>query len=133
MRKPVILFFSFLSVACVSNGFHPNYIFNQLQVVNLTETTITNVNLQIGGSDRAVSCDKVAKNAVCSKFFGKPRYPQQVNELSWTHGDGTQKSRRFSPKIAAYYDFSLPLRLMVEVHEDGSMKAYFEQDGVLNR
>jgi len=133
MRKPGILLFSLLSVACVSNGYHPNYIFNQLQVVNFTGTTITNVNLQIGGSDRAVSCDKVAKNAVCNKFIGKRRYPQQVNELSWTHGDGTQKLRRFSPKIAAYYDFSLPLRLMVEVHEDGSMKAYFEQDGEFNR
>ncbi len=129
MRKSGILFFSFLSVACVSNGYHPNYIFNQLQVVNLTETTITIVNLQIGGSDSAVSCDKVAKNAACNKFFGKRRYPQQVNELSWTHGDGTQKSRLLSPKIAAYYDFSMPLRLVVEVHEDGSVKAVFEQDG----
>jgi len=133
MRKPGILFFSFLSLACVSNGYHPNYVFDRLQVVNLTETTITNVNLQIGGSDRAVNCDKVAKNTVCSKFFGKHRYPQQVDELSWTHGDGTQKSRRFSPKIAAYHEFSRPLRLVVEVHEDGSMKALFKQGGGSNR
>ena len=133
MRKSGILFFSILSVACVSNGYHPRYIFDQLQVVNFTETTITNVNLQIGGSDRAVSCDKVAKNAVCNKFIGKRRYPQQVNEVRWTHGDGTQKSHRFSPKIAAYYDTGLPLRLMVEVHDDGSTKAYFEQDGEFHR
>jgi len=132
MKKISILVISFLSVACASNGYNPNYVFNQLQVVNLTESTITNVDLRIGGSDRFVSCDEVAKNAICNKNFGKRRYPQQVNELSWTDGGGTPRSQQVSPKIAAYYDFALSMRLVIEIHEDGSVKPIFEQDGTLN-
>ena len=132
MKRLSILIVSLLSVACASNGYNPNYIFNQLQVVNLTESTITDVNLKIGGSDRMVSCDEVAKNAICNKNFGKRRYPQQVSDLSWTDGGGTPRSERLSPEIATYYDVGLALRLVVEIHEDGTIKPIFEQDGALN-
>jgi hypothetical protein len=132
MKKLSILLFSFLSVACASNGYNPSYVFNQLQVVNLTESTITDVNLQIGGSDRSVSCDEVAKNAICNKNFGKRRYPQQVDELSWTDASGTPRSQQVSQKFAAYYDVALAFRLVIEIHEDGSVKPIVEQDGSLN-
>ena len=132
MKKVSILIISFLSVACASNGYNPSYVFNQLQVVNLTESTITDVDLQIGGSDRSVSCDEVAKNAVCNKYFGKRRYPQQVNVMNWTDADGTPRSQQMSPKIAAYFSVGNAMRLVVEIHEDGSVKPIFEQDGALN-
>jgi hypothetical protein len=132
MKKSGIVLVSFLSVACASNGYNPSYVFNQLQVVNLTESTITDVNLEIGGSDRSVNCDEVAKNAICNKNFAKHRYPQQVNVISWTDGSGTQRSEQVSPKIASYVDPPLALRLVIEIHEDGSVKPIFEQDGTLN-
>ena len=132
MKKISIVLVSFLSVACASNGYNPSYIFNQLQVVNLTESTITDVSLEIGGSDRSAKCDEVAKNAICNKNFGKRRYPQQVNVISWTDGGGTPRSQQVSPKIAAYYDVPLPLRLVIEIHEDGSVKPIIEQDGSLS-
>lgn len=132
MKKLGILLVSFLSVACASNGYNPSYVFNQLQVVNLTESTITDVNLQIGGSDRSVSCDEVAKNAICNTKFAKHKYPQQVDVVSWVDGDGTKRSEQVSPAIAAYVDPPLALRLVIEIHEDGSVKPIFEQDGTYN-
>jgi hypothetical protein len=132
MKKLGILLISFLSVACASNGYNPSYVFNQLQVVNLTDSTITDLNLQIGGSDRSLNCDEVAKNAVCNKYIGKRRYPQQVDVLSWTDGSGTQRSERVSPEIAAYFSTGNALRLVIEINEDGSVKPIFEQDGLRN-
>jgi len=129
MNKTSLLLISFLGLGSVSAGYSPTYTFNQLQIVNLGTTTITDVSLRIGGSDRVLRCDQVAKNAVCDSYYGTRTYPQQVNELSWTEADGTQKSLSISPKIAAYESPSLPMRMVVEVREDGLVKTIFEQDG----
>ena len=133
MKKTGLLLISFLSLGSVSAGYSPTYTFNQLQIVNLSATAITDVSLRIGGSDRVLRCDRVATNAVCDSYYGNRTYPQQVNELSWTDADGTQKSENISPKIAAYESPSLPMRVVVEVREDGLVKTIFEQDGGCTR
>jgi hypothetical protein len=129
MKKTSLLLISFLSLGSVSAGYSPTYTFNQLQIVNLSTTAITEVSLQIGGSDRILRCDMLAKNAVCDGYYGRRTYPQQVNKLSWTEGDGTQKSQDLSPMIAAYESPGLPMRVVVELHEDGLVETKFEQDG----
>ena len=127
MKKLSILLFSVLTVACVT-GYNPTYYFNEIQVVNLSAATISKVNLRITGSDKTLSCDEVAKNALCHDHFGRRPYPQQVLDLSWTHGDGSQKSQQLTPRIAAYFSPGRPLRLMLEINEDGSVKPFIEQD-----
>jgi hypothetical protein len=130
MKKLSILLLSFVSVACAT-GYNPNYIFNEIQVVNLSATTITDVNLRIEGSDKTLNCDVVAKNALCQARFGKRRYPQQEIELSWTHGDGSKKSQQLTPAIAAYFGTAAPLNLILEINEDGSAKPLFKQESRL--
>ena len=127
MKIISILLFSVLSVACVT-GHNPTYYFNEIQVVNLSGATISKVNLRFSGSDKTLSCDEVAKNALCHDRFNKLRYPQQEIDLSWTHGDGSQKSQQLMPSIAAYFSTVFGLRVMLEINEDGSVKAYFRQD-----
>jgi hypothetical protein len=129
MKKLSILLISFLSVACASNGYNPSYYFNKLQVVNLTESTITDLNLKIGGSDRSLNCAEVAKNTVCNEQFGSRKYPQQVDVLSWTDGSGTQRSEQLSLEIAAYFSTGNALQLIIEILEDGSVKPTFKQEG----
>ncbi len=127
MKKLSILLFSVLTVACVM-GYNPTYYFDGIQVANLSGAAISNVNLSVTGSDKTLSCDEVAKNALCHDHFGNRRYPQQVIELSWTHGDGSRKSQQLTPPVPAYYSPGRPLRLMLEINEDGSVKPFFEQN-----
>ncbi len=128
MKKLSILLLSLLTVACVTGGYNPRYYYNEIQVVNLTGGTIVDVKVQIGESGRTVSCDSVLKNTLCNERFGKRRYPQQGIQLSWTHTDGSQKSQLLTPAIPVYYFTAFPLRIMLEISENGSVKFYFQQE-----
>jgi len=127
MKKLSILLLALTGAACAMT-YNPIYYYNEIQVVNLTGGTITEVNLLVGGSERTLGCAEVLKNALCDDRFGKRRYPQQGLELSWVHGDGKQKSQQLTPAIPAYLATAYPLRIMLEVLEDGTVKAYYDQN-----
>ncbi len=127
MKKLSILLLSLSTVACVT-GYNPTYYYNEIQVVNLTGGSIVDVKVQIGESGRTVRCDRVLKYALCDERFGKRRYPQQGIQLSWTHTDGSQKSQLLTPAISVIYYSAFPLRIMLEILENGSVKSYFEQE-----
>ena len=122
-----ILLLALASVGCAMT-YNPSYFYNEIQVVNLTGGTITEVNLRVGGSERTLSCAEVLKNALCDDRFGERRYPHQGLELSWVHGDGQQNSQQLNPAIPAYFVTAFPLRIMLEALEDGTVKAYYEQE-----
>lgn len=127
MKKSIILLACGFMTACVS-GYNPGYYFNEVQVVNLTGATIEDVNLQVINSAQAISCPEVAKFAMCADRFGKKFYPQQGLELGWSHPDGSRKSDSPSPAIPAFFASAIPLRIVLEVREDGTVKAFYEQD-----
>ena len=127
MKKLSILLLALTGVACATT-YNPTYFYNEIQVVNLTGGTITEVDLRVSGSERTLGCAEVLKNALCDDRFGKRRYPQQGLELSWVHGDGKQKSQQLAPAIPAYLVTAHPLRIMLEVVEDGTVKAYYDQN-----
>ena len=127
MKKLTILFASAFISACVT-GYSPSYYFNEIQVVNLTGASIQDVSLRMSGSPKALSCSEVARFALCDDRFGKRFYPQQGIELSWTHPDGSRKSDTLNPAIPAFFSASFPLRIVLELLEDGSVKAFYEQE-----
>lgn len=126
MKKLIILLSSIATAACVT-GYIPTYRFNQIQVVNLSGSTIEDVGVRVVDSEKALSCDEVAKNAICDDRFGTRRFPQQGIELSWTHSDGNRKSEVLTPKIPITFYSAVPLRIVMEVNEDGSVNPFFEQ------
>lgn len=127
MKILSILLLALTGVACATSH-KPTYFYNEIQVVNLTGGTITDVNLRIGGSERTLNCDQVLKNTLCNDRFGKRRYPQQGLEMSWVHGEGKQYSQQLDSAISAYFVTAHPLRIMLEVLEDGTIKAYYDQN-----
>ena len=127
MKNYLIVLLSLSTLACAS-GYNPRYYFNQVQAVNLTTATITDVSVNFVGSPKAMACDEVAKNAMCADLFGKLLYPQQGIELSWTHTDGSRKSELFSPAIPVTFRSAFPLRIMMLINADGSVKAFYEQE-----
>lgn len=127
MKRLVILFPIMFAAGCVT-GYNPTYFFNEVQVVNLTGGTIEEVSVSVVNSPKTLSCDQVAKNALCDDRFGKRRYPQQGIELSWLHGDGSRRSEQTNPAVPVTFSPSFPLRVMLEIDEKGTVKAFFEQE-----
>ena len=127
MKKLLIALLSLSGLACAT-GYNPAYYFNEVQVVNLTAATISDVSVDVVGSPRTLNCAEVAKNALCADRFGKRLYPQQGIELSWIHTDGMRKSDRFAPAIPLTFSAVFPLRIMMEVNADGSVKPFYEQE-----
>ena len=127
MKKLIILLCSIATTACVTS-YNPTYRFNQIQVVNLSGSTIEEVGVRVVDTDKALSCDKVTNNAICDDYFGARRLPQRGIELNWTHPDGSRNSEVLTPKVPITFYSSIPLRIIIEVNEDGSVNPYFEQD-----
>ncbi len=127
MKKLSILLLSGLVVACVTS-YNPNYYYNEVQVVNLSGAAISAVKVRVGEAGRKLSCDNVLKNALCDERFSKRRYPPQGIQLSWTHADGSQNSEQLVPAIPVTYSTALPLRVILEISADGSVKSFFEQE-----
>ena len=127
MKKLSIILLSCWVVACVTN-YNPSYYYNEVQVVNLSGATISAVKVRVGEAGRKFSCDNVLKNALCDERFSKRRYPPQGIQLSWTQADGSQKSEQLTPAIPVTYSTALPLRVMLEIGEDGSVESFFEQE-----
>ena len=113
---------------CVSGGYQPSYRFNQLQVVNLTGSTIERVEVRVLQSERSVRCAEVNNHAICDKRFGSRRYLQQGVELSWDHVDGNRKTEVFNPPVPVYFSAAFPLRIVMEIDADGAVKSFYEQD-----
>lgn len=132
MKKLIILLSGIATAACVT-GYNPTYRFNQIQVVNLSGSTIEDVGVSVVDSEKTLSCDEVANNAICNDRFGSRRFPQQGIELRWTHPDGNRKSQVLTPRIPITFHSTIPLRIVMEVNEDGSVNPFFEQDSRTTR
>lgn len=127
MKKLSILFLSILTAACVT-GYNPTYWFNEVQVVNLSGATIKDVKVRVVDTMKSYGCEEVAQFALCRDYFGKRQYPQQGIELSWTHPDGSSKAEQLGLGIPVYYSPAFPLRIVMEILEDGSVKIFYEQE-----
>jgi len=70
MKKLIGLLACGLMTACVT-GDNPRYYFNEVQAVNLTGATITEVSWQVVNYPKALSCPEVAKFAMCADRFAR--------------------------------------------------------------
>jgi hypothetical protein len=126
--KTITLLLSSLVLASCAGGYNPRFYYSNIEVANLSGGAITNVEVQIGADGRNLHCETVAKNALCQERFGKRPYPQQDIELSWQDSDDNPQSTKVNPHLPATLVPSWALRIMLDIREDGSVKAYFKQD-----
>ena len=129
MKVLTVVLVTGLLAACASGyGYNPRYYYNEVQVVNLTGATITDVSLRVTGSTLVLDCAEVAKFAMCADRFGKLPYPKQGMELSWKTSDGSSMTDNSNPHVAAYFPAAFPLRVVLEINADGSVKPFYEQE-----
>ena len=125
------LLLSCLLITACATGYNPRYYYGNIEVANLSGAEIRNVEVQIGETGRNLRCDSVAKNALCQERFGKRPYPELEGlRLSWQDGEGNSQSQQLNPSISATMTLGQALQLMLDINEDGSVKAYFRQDSL---
>ena len=127
--KIVTLLSCALLLAACNVGYSPRYYYGNIEVANLTGGDISNVKIDTG--ERELSCASVTNNGVCQQRFPKRPYPQQALQLSWQDSNGEQQMRQPNPSIPLTLSPSAPLRLLLEINADGSVKTYFRQDNIL--
>ena len=128
MRYLTLTLFSLLVAGCANWGYNPSYYYNEVLAVNLSGGTISQVSVDVLGVEKPFECESVNKSAMCRDYFGRRRYPAAGIVLTWTHPDGERKSAVVNPHIQAYFVVSLPLRIVMEINPDGSVKSYYEQE-----
>ncbi len=131
IMKAVLLLLPCLLLAACATGYNPRFYYGNIEVANLSGAEISNVEVQIGEAGRHLRCDSVAENALCQERFGKRPYPQQEGiRLSWRDSEGNSRSQQMNPSIPATMTPGLALRVMLDIGEDGSVKAYFKQETI---
>jgi hypothetical protein len=126
--KAIPLLLSGLLLAACNADYSPRFYYNYIEIANLTGKTISNLELQVG--ERDLACDTLTNNRICHVQFGKRPYPQQPMQLSWQDGDGKLQTQQPNPAVPATMTLAWPLRLHLEIQEDGSVKAKLRQESV---
>ncbi len=128
MKTTLLLLVTLTVVACAS-GYNPRYYYNNIEVANLTGAEIRNVEVQVGVSGRNLRCDSVSNNALCQVRFGKRPYPEAEGvSLSWEDAEGNAQAIQLNPSVPITMQVSVAVRLMMDIAEDGSVRAYFKQE-----
>lgn len=118
-----------LLVASCATGYNPRFYYSNIEVANLSGADISNVEVQIGVDGRNLRCDSVASNALCQERLGKRPYPEQDGlRLSWQDAEGNSQSQQLQPSIPATMSTGIALGVMLDINEDGNVKAWFKQD-----
>lgn len=127
MKYIVSLVVGLLLAGCAT-GYNPSYRFKQIEVVNLSGGALQNLSWNVVGSGQTKTCGEVPSKTVCGEYFAQRNYPRAGIELSWTHVDGERKSEVINPSVPGYFYTGLPLRIIVEINPDASLRAYYDQD-----
>lgn len=128
MTKYFYTFFAALLVSGRAMAYQPNYIFNEILVVNNSNETIRNVTLRDEKSGQVYECGDIAPLGICSNRFGKRRYAQNPIQIEWAFGGNTSRVDEFVIQPPAYHVVSISMIAVLEISEQGTIEAYFDQD-----
>lgn len=117
-----------LLVSACATGFNPRYYYSDIEIDNLTGETIRNVRVEVGPGGRVLECAEVTKNRICQQRIGKQLYPNAEIMLTWETEDGRKMSAQDNPPVPVTLNYSQPIRLLMDIAADGSVKFYFKQD-----
>jgi len=115
-------------ISACATGFNPRYYYSDIEIDNLTGETIRNVRVEVGPGGRVLECAEVTKNRICQQRIGKLLYPKAEVMLTWETADGRQMSAQENPPVPITLVYSQPIRLLMDIAADGSVRFYFKQD-----
>lgn len=124
MNKILFITISLLLSACSS--INESYYYNELVVLNHTNELIRNVSVIASDSNRIFKCSNIAPRAFCSDSFKKRKYLQRPLSISWTFKNVTNKKENIILLVPHNIEKSSPLRGVLSIQLDGSVKVWLE-------
>jgi len=122
----VSVFIVILASSCASIS-KPFY-YNEIVVHNNTRDLIRDVEIRAEVSNRMFSCGNIASNARCSNKFPQREYQNNLLSVIWVHNNIKRTKNNIKLEVPAQMDKSIPLRGVLALQEDGSIKVWLEQD-----
>ena len=131
--KAVLFALSCLTLVACSIGYAPRMYYSYIEVANHTGTTISNVEVQIGADGRNLRCAEVTKNRICEERFARRPYPRQTIEVSWQDSVGQSQTRQLDPVLSVHLSPAFPMKILLNIKEDGSVTVDIRQDETFSR
>jgi len=127
MKLPGISIAAVLAASCAT-GYHPEYRYNQVRVLNNSDQSLGRVEIHDRNSQRSIDCGEVGGFGFCQQRLPKPRYRDRPIEISWTSAGGNRETRSVIPAMNGPYSIGLPLQIEFSFDEDGNLSAEFRQE-----
>jgi len=121
------LFMSFLFLNSCASISKPYY-YNEIVVVNNTNQLIPYVVIRAKETQRMFSCRNIAPRAKCSNKTKKKETKNSQLNITWTYNGIERTTGNFKIKIPEHMLKSIPLRGVLALQSNGTVKFWLEQD-----
>ena len=127
MRSLFLSAIACLITACATN-YQPTYYYNEIRVINNSSQILRNLSIRVPATGGEFSCGNVAPRGLCSNRFGKRKYHYNPIQIEWGYGDNPERTQEFTVPVPATFTLGVSIQGVVEVNDNGEMRAYFEQE-----
>lgn len=121
------LFMSILFLNSCASISKPYY-YNEIVVVNNTNQLIPNVVIRAKETRRMFSCKNIAPRAKCSNKTKKREVKNSHLKITWTYNGVERTTDNFKVKIPEHMLKSIPMRGVLSLQSDSTVKFWLEQD-----
>ena len=103
------------------------YYYNELVVINHTGDLIRNVAVKADKSNRIFKCSNIAPRAKCSVKFPNRKYLNNPLSITWIFNNIEKTKGNFKLNVPQHLQKSIPIRGILSIQLDGTVKIWFEQ------
>ena len=123
----MFLFTSLLLLSsCASIG--EPYYYNEIVVLNNTNQLIPHVVIRAKETHRMFGCRNIAPTAKCSNKIKKKEVKNSPLKITWTYNGIERTTDNFKIDIPKNILKPIPLRVVLALQSDGTVKFWIEQD-----
>ena len=115
-------------IAACATSYQPTYYYNEIRVINNSSQILRNFSIRVPATGGEFSCGNVAPKGLCSNRFGKRKYQYNPIEVEWRYGGNPLQTQEFTVPVPGTFTLGLAIQGVVEVSENGEMRAYFRQE-----
>lgn len=121
------LFMSFLFLISCASISKPYY-YNEIVVLNNTNQLIPHVVIRAKETQRMFGCRNIAPGAKCSNKTKAKEIKNSKLKITWTYNGVERTTGNFKVKIPENMHKLIPLRGVLALQSDGTVKFWLEQD-----
>ena len=117
-----------LSACATGSSYAPTYTYNEFRVINNSKALIQNVTVKSADTDRVFQCESIAPLGICQQRFAPRRCKEGPFTIDWVFGDRVRQTNEVGIEVPAYNAPGAPLIAVLEISQEGAIKAYFKRD-----